>query len=50
MVERALGGSRARKLRAVFPERALKGENVARTVVMYLVSILLLGVRSKDSR
>ena len=40
MVERALGGRRARKLRAVFPERPLKGEKVARTEVIYLVSML----------
>jgi hypothetical protein len=40
MVDRALGGRRARKLRAVLPERPLNGEKVARTEVMYLVSIL----------
>lgn len=39
MVERAVGGSRARKLRAVLPARALKGEKVACTAVMYFVSI-----------
>ena len=40
IVERAFGGSKARKLRAVLPERALKGEKTALTEVMYLVSIL----------
>ena len=39
IVDRALGGSKARKLRAVLPERALNGEKVARTDVIYLVSI-----------
>lgn len=39
IVERALGGRRARKLRAVFPERALKGEKVVVTEVMYLLII-----------
>lgn len=43
MVERALGGSRARKLRAVLPVRALKGEKVVRTAVRYFV-IILAGV------
>lgn len=40
IVERALGGSSARKLRAVLPERALNGEKWALTAVMYLVSML----------
>ena len=40
IVERAFGGSKAKKLRAVLPERALNGENDAVTPVMYLVSIL----------
>ncbi len=39
IVDRALGGSRARKLRAVLPDRLLKGENLALTEVMNLVSI-----------
>ena len=39
IVERALGGSSARKLRAVLPVLPLKGENVALTEVMYFVSI-----------
>lgn len=42
--ERALGGSRERNVRAVLPERALKGENVVRTEVMYFVSILAYGL------
>jgi hypothetical protein len=40
MVERALGGSMARKLRAVLPDLGLKGENAVVTEVRYLVSIL----------
>lgn len=40
MVERALGGRRARKLRAVLPERALKGEKEVVTEVMYLLIIV----------
>lgn len=40
IVERALGGSRARKLRTVFPVRALKGEKVVLTAVRYFVSIV----------
>lgn len=40
MVERAFGGSSARKLRAVLPEGFLKGEKVVVTLVMYLVSML----------
>jgi hypothetical protein len=40
MVERALGGSRARKLRAILPVRGLKGEKLVVTEVMYLVIIL----------
>lgn len=39
MVERALGGRRARKLRAVLPERGLKGEKEVVTPVMYLLII-----------
>lgn len=39
MVERALGGSRARKLRAVLPDLGLKGEKAVATEVMYLASI-----------
>ena len=49
IVERAFGGSKARKLRAVLPERPLKGEKVARTEVMYFVSIFY-GVTMKCSR
>lgn len=40
IVERALGGSKARKLRTVLPDRALKGQNDAVTFVKYFVSIL----------
>jgi hypothetical protein len=40
MVERALGGSMARKLRAVLPDLGLKGEKAVVTEVRYLVSIL----------
>lgn len=40
IVVRALGGSIARKLRAVLPERALKGEKLAETEVRYLVNML----------
>lgn len=40
MVERALGGSRARKLRAVLPLRGLKGEKVVVMPVRYLVSMV----------
>ena len=39
IMDRALGGSKARKLRAVLPERALNGEKVALTEVIYFVSI-----------
>ena len=39
IVERALGGSSARKLRAVLPDLPLNGEKVALTEVIYLVSI-----------
>ena len=39
IVDLALGGRSARKLRAVLPERALNGEKEAVTEVMYLVSI-----------
>lgn len=39
MVERALGGSKARKFRAVLPDFALKGEKVVLTAVRYLVII-----------
>lgn len=50
IVERAFGGRRARKLRAVFPERGLKGEKAAVTPVMYLVIILVEVVLEVDSR
>jgi len=40
MVLRALGGSMARKLRAVLPDLGLKGEKAVVTEVRYLVSIL----------
>jgi hypothetical protein len=40
MVVRALGGSMARKLRAVLPDLGLKGEKAVVTEVRYLVSIL----------
>lgn len=40
IVDRAFGGSRARKLRTVFPERGLKGEKVVVTAVRYLDIIL----------
>jgi hypothetical protein len=40
MVFLALGGSRARKFRAVFPEVALKGEKAVVTEVRYLVSMV----------
>lgn len=40
IVERAFGGRDARKMRAVLPERELKGEKVAVTEVMYFVSML----------
>lgn len=40
MVERALGGSMARKLRAVLPDLGLKGEKAVVTEVRYLVSIV----------
>jgi len=40
IVDRALGGSNARKFRAVFPERALNGENAVETAVMYFVNII----------
>lgn len=45
MVVRALGGSRARKLRAVLPDFGLKGEKAVATEVRYLVSILLAASR-----
>ena len=38
--ERALGGRRARKFRAVLPDRPLKGEKLARTDVTYFASML----------
>ncbi len=41
MVDRALGGSKARKLRTVLPERALKGEKAVVTPVRYLVNMML---------
>lgn len=44
IVERAFGGRRARKFRAVLPERALKGEKVAVTEVRYFVSIVAAAV------
>jgi len=40
IVERALGGSRARKLRAVLPDLGLKGEKAVATEVRYLVSMV----------
>ena len=40
MVDRALGGSNARKFRAVFPERALKGEKVVLMDLRYFVNIV----------
>lgn len=40
MVVRALGGSMARKLRAVLPDLGLKGEKAVVTEVRYLVSIV----------
>jgi hypothetical protein len=40
MVVRALGGSIARKLRAVLPDLGLKGEKAVVTEVRYLVSIV----------
>lgn len=43
IVLRALGGRRARKLRAVLPERGLKAEKTVFTDVMYLVSMLAKG-------
>ena len=39
MVLCAVGGSRARKLRAVLPDLGLKGEKAVVTEVRYLVSI-----------
>lgn len=45
ILDRALGGSRARKLRTVLPVRALKGENTVETEVIYLV-IMLTGAVS----
>lgn len=44
IVDRALGGSCARKLRAVLPERGLKGEKAVVTAVRYFVIILALFV------
>ena len=49
IVERALGGRRARKLRAVLPERPLNGEKVALTEVMYFVSILRTWITDLNS-
>jgi len=40
MVLCAVGGSSARKLRAVLPDLGLKGEKAVVTEVRYLVSIL----------
>lgn len=37
---RAFGGSSARKVRAVLPDRALKGEKLVATEVMYLVNMV----------
>lgn len=43
IVERALGGSRARKFRTVLPDLGEKGEKVVVTEVRYLVSIAATG-------
>lgn len=40
IVDRAFGGSRAKKFRTVLPDLGLKGENVVVTPVMYLLIIL----------
>lgn len=42
MIERALDGSLARKLRAILPDRLLNGENAVDTDVMYFVSMVIL--------
>ena len=50
IVERALGGSRARKLRAVLPERALKGEKFVVMEVRYFVIMLTVVKMEEDKR
>ena len=48
IVDRALGGSIARKFRAVLPDLGLKGEKAVTTEVMYLVIMMATVLMAQD--